>query len=376
MNRWRIFFPVLVLVSLITCCISCQIKKTISQPQPSSAPCETRGTWLWASSFDTPEKRTVALDSIAQGNLNTVFVSIPPIGGNFGYGSPEDFLAFIKEAKNQGLSLHGWMSNGRRNGRNNTIDFRDAGEQDAQVVWVLDLLVRYGDYLDGVHLDYIRPMYGGAVNRDGIMDGVTATVRKIYDNLKYSYPGKYLSAACFRETPVKEESYRDPPLWVEDVPQWFRDWYADHPGSIYHGPDYVCVPKHLKWGQNPVSWLNEPIMSAVMPMQYTINDDVWNQTVDTFKSFNQYVGNKPETAYVGLGWVPQSDDAPDRGCDPPGVVRKIKYGRSIGMKGFVIFILCNHGFDDSPLLKALSEDSEANGYDAPYKTAVPSCLKE
>jgi len=57
------------------------------------------------------------------------------------------------------------------------------------------------------------------------------------------------------------------------------------------------------------------------------------------------------------------------------VVRKIRYGRSIGMNGFVIFILANHETDDSALIDALTVDSATNGNDAPFKEWVPSCLE-
>jgi len=364
---------------MLTCGTSCNLKSNQKSQQPQDPPgetrCETRGTWLWASSIDSENKRAVVLQKISNANLNTVFVSIPSINGNHGYGTADAFLEFIKEAKILELSIHGWMSNGRRKGRDVQADFRNPGEQDAQVQWVNDLMNLYGDYLDGVHLDYIRYIDGEAVNLDKKMDGVTETVRKIANHLKTNFPGKFLTAAVFREEPSREEVYRDPPLWVEDVPQWFREWYAAHPGSIYHGSGWVYVPMHMKYQQNPVGWLKEEIMDAVMPMKYTIHDDEWNQTADYFKSFNTFVGNEPTATCMGIGWLPKTSDSSNRGFDPPGVVRKIRYGRSIGMNGFVIFILANHETDDSALIDALVVDSGTNDNNAPFKEWVPSCLK-
>lgn len=365
---------------MLSCGTSCNLKNNQETQQPPDPPrpqqtaCETRGTWLWASSIDSEDKRALVLQKISNANLNTVFVSIPPIDGNHGYGTGDAFLAFIKEAKILELSVHGWMSNGRRNGRNVHADFRDPDEQDGQVRWVNNLMNLYGDYLDGVHLDYIRFFDGEAVNLDKKLDGVTETVRKIANHLESNYPGTFLTAACFREAPSKEESYRDPPLWVEDVPQWFRDWYAVNPGSIYHGPDFVYVPYHFKYQQNPVGWLKNNIVTAVMPMQYSIRHDEWKLTADIFKSFNAFVWDSPSGVYMGIGWMPKTSDTSVRGFDPPGVVRKIKYGRTIGMKGFVIFILANHETDDTALIDALAVDSETNDNDAPFKEWVPSCL--
>lgn len=353
----------------ITTCVSCRLGGQEDQPLEPEVPCETRATWLWASSIDSPEKRASVLQKISAAHLNTVFVSIPAINQNFGFGKAKDFLAFITGAKKQGLSAHGWMANGMRKGRKVEIDLRDKKEQEAQVQWVLKLMDQFGDHLDGVHLDYIRTMKPGAVNHQGKMAGVTTTIRKINNRLKTDYPGKHLTATCIRLKPKKEESYKDPPGWIEDVPRWFRDWYAANPGSIYHGPDHVLVPLYMKFQQNPIGWLKESIVENVMPMQYTIEDKRWKREIDYFKSFNEFVGNDPTRIYMGISWQPK------KGFDPPGVVRKIKYARFIGMKGFVIFILCNHEYDDSPLIRALSVDSALNDYDAPFKKAVPSCLE-
>ncbi len=363
---------------MLTCGTSCNLKNNEEPQQPQEPPqqtaCETRGTWLWASSIDSADKRAMVLQKLSNANLNTVFVSIPPIGGNHGYGTGYDFQEFIKEAQILELSVHAWLANGRRKGRNVDVDFRETGEQDAQVQWVNELMNLYGNYLDGVHLDYIRFTDGEAVNLGKKLDGVTETVRKISNFLASDYPGKSLTAAVFREARSKVEAYRDPPLWVEDVPQWFRDWYAVNPGSIYHGPDFVYVPYHFKYQQNPMGWLEDNIVTAVMPMQYSTWHDEWKLTADIFKSFNEFVWDDASGVYMGIGWLPKTSETSHRGFDPEGVVRKIKYGRSIGLKGIVIFILANHETDDSALIDALSVDSGVNDNDAPFKEWVPSCL--
>lgn len=376
-NLFWIFFGFYL---MLTCGTSCNLKSTgepqkQDPPAPQKTDCETRGTWLWASSIDTADKRAAVLQKISNANLNTLFVSIPPITGNHGYGTADAFLEFIKEAKILELSVHAWLANGRRKGRDVQVDFRDSNEQDAQVQWVTEIMNLYGDYLDGVHLDYIRYTEGEAVNLDKKLDGVTETVRKIKNRLDSHFPGKFLTAAVFREARSKEEAYRDPPLWVEDVPQWFREWYAVNPGSIYHGPDFVYVPYHFKYQQNPIGWLQDNIVTAVMPMQYSTWEDEWKLTADIFESFNSFVWDAPTGVYMGIGWLPKTSETSHRGFDPEGVVQKIAYGRAIGLKGFVIFILANHETDDSAVIDALSVDSEINNNNAPLKEWVPSCLQ-
>jgi uncharacterized lipoprotein YddW (UPF0748 family) len=360
-----------IIPALITSCVSCHTTpggQTEPEPQPDNAVCETRATWLFASSIDSADKRKDVLRKLADANLNTIFTALPPVGQNFGYGDPDDFLGFLKAAKDKGFSLHGWITNAWRRGRNTESDFRDAAEQDAQVQWVADIMNLYGEYLDGIHLDYIRHLNAEAVNLGGKMDGVTAAIGKIFNFLETYYPDRRLTTTTKRLDPRKEENYKNPPDWVEDVPQWFRDWYEANPGSIYHGPDDVLVPLHMKYQQNPIEWIRQGFAEIVIPMQYTIDDERWKREVTYFTSFNEFVGNDPKTIYMGISWQDT------KGFDAAGVVRKIKYGRSRGMKGFVIFILCARGIDDTDLIAALSTDSAVNNFDAPFENPAPSCL--
>jgi len=56
------------------------------------------------------------------------------------------------------------------------------------------------------------------------------------------------------------------------------------------------------------------------------------------------------------------------------MVRKIKYGRQAGFKGFVIFELSAFRAIDQILIDALSVDSAANNFEAPFKNPSNSCL--
>ena len=135
----------------------------------------------------------------------------------------------------------------------------------------------------------------------------------------------------------------------------------------------------MKYQQDPVGWLDASIVDGIMPMQYTMDDAAWNEEVDTLKAFLGYLGHDVSRVYMGLGWLGTEDNHPDWGFDAEGIVRKIKYGRSQGLKGFVIFQIGGynspgHGEGDWTLVEALAIDSAANNFDAPFKDWIPSCL--
>jgi len=351
----------IIVLLFVICVLSCN-PEAPDQPSPTPIPtptptqCETRGAWIWASSIDSSNKRSYVLDKLLEANLNTIFVSIPSINNNHGYGGTDDFISFIRESKNSGLSVHAWMTNGWRNGKDTEADFRDPSEQEEQVQWVRSIMSTYGQYLDGIHLDYIRYPGSEAVNINNKMDAVTQTINKIHDFLAANYPVKYLTATSFVHIPVKSRG--------GSPPEWFTEWRANS-NNIYSNNK---VPYFMQVQQDPIDWISKKIVDGVMPMQYTIDDTEWNQEIDFFKSFNTYNGNDPAKTLMGLGWMSS------KGYDAAGIVRKIKYGREQGMKGFIIFILFNHGYDDSPLLNALTIDSAENNFDAPFKNKANSCI--
>lgn len=366
----KVLMAVISIQLMLTPVLYCQAKEERSSaPGVRVVECETRGTWLWASAIDSPEKRAHVLELINRARLNTLFLAIPSLQGNYGHGERSAFEDFIKRAVAQGVDVHAWFTCARRPGRGKYADFRTPAEQRAQAQWVDSVMDSYGKYLTGAHLDYIRFTRGEAVNADGKMDGVTATIRGIREMLNKKHPGKYLSATCQRLVPSREESNTG-------TPAWFSEWYAANPGSIYHDAVYARVPMHMKYQQNPVGWLKENIVDAVMPMQYSILDTQWKQSVNLFKSFNQHVGNNPALIYMGLGWIPKPTPGSQKGYDAAGIVRKIKYGRSVGMKGFIIFLLANQDHDDTPLINALTGKTAANEFDPPFENPVPSCFQQ
>jgi hypothetical protein len=339
--------------------------------QESSLDCEVRGTWLNPEAFNSPVKRQETLQKLLEAHLNTVFVAVPPINNNYGWSDSLDFVQFISEVHSEGISVHIWVANLWRDG-SGSVDFTNPIEQQAQTQWILDLMDTYGTYVSGIHFDYIRYNDWEPVNIGGKMDGITQTIESAYQALKSQFPDKFLTGTSFTLDPNYANYNDSDSSNDEDIPLWFLDWFYANPGNwfdiIYE--DFDTVPLHMKYQQNPVGWTFSSIVDGVMPMQYSIVDSIWNNEIDHYESFLDTLKKK---VYMGLGWLEEEGQS-DWGYDPAGIVRKIKYGRSHGYKGFVIFQLGADGIDDTPLIDALTIDSELNDFDAPFKDYIPSCL--
>ncbi|OGI25970.1 MAG: hypothetical protein A3J76_00525 [Candidatus Moranbacteria bacterium RBG_13_45_13] len=167
------------------------------------------------------------------------------------------------------------------------------------------------------------------------------------------------------------------PTWAdfsaEDIPDWFREWYGANPGNVYEASySFPTVPNHMKYQQDPVAWIRESNLDAVMPMQYGTSDAPWNQEAGSWQSFLSYVGKEPNRILMGIGWL-EEEGHPEWGYDAAGVARKIAYARSLGYKGFVIYEL-NGGAHDQDLVNILTVDSSENSNAAPFKSSKESCF--
>lgn len=372
MNQWgRTLFAGFVVSSLVFL--------SAAGAQDPGTP-ELRGGWLMANTFATPEARAATIDKFKKAHLNTAFPTAPPLNGNYGESEPAAFAALLDDAKAAGLQVHVWVQNYKRlGGETNPVDFRNAAEREAQKQWALDLLQAYPK-LDGVHFDYIR--YSTWEDSDASkINAIQETLRLTREALKTQHPGKPLTCAVFRAAAV---TYRGQDgNWKGDVPQWYRDWYAADPDNYYAvqartdptlSPNWLLGPSFQSYQQDPASWVKAGVTDALMSMQYTAADQTWQQEVQLWKSFHAHLGASQDAIYMGLGWMPASQWWPDSGFDPAALVRFIKYGRSQGIKGYVIFRLGQSGVDDTPLINALSVDGPDNGYAAPWKTDVASPL--
>jgi uncharacterized lipoprotein YddW (UPF0748 family) len=344
--------------------------------------CEVRGVWLNTPAFNSESRREDTLNKICRANLNTLFILAPPVRDNQGWSTHESFSALLEEAKSQGMSVHAWIANRYRT--SGGVDFTLSQEQSKQVHWAIDLLSKYPT-LDGIHFDYIR--YEGWQKGDyQKMGSVSNTVRLAFNAIHRHFPEKFLTAAVLESTP-NHANYKQ-----DYIPQWFRDWIKVHPVNSYapsgakyqynsllqrfidtiipNGKAGYSVPQGFKYQQDSMGWLMGGFIDAIMPMEYTTNDTLWQENVKNWISFRD---GETSGIYLGLGWL-KKKGKPDYDYDAPGVVRKIKYGRQIGLKGFVIFQLAAFLDIDYALIDALAIDSEANNFDAPFENPVRSCL--
>ncbi len=366
-RKW--FYIICVLLFL-----SFQVKAPVNssaipaKPARSTSHCEVRGTWLNPYAFGTPTRLEATLDKIQAANLNTIFVLAPPIGDFNGWSDPDAFEALVTQADALGISVHIWVAAMYRVA-GVRADFRLPEEQAGQADWAEALMTAY-PRADGYHLDYIRFSDWEDVNVDGKLDGVSATVDAVAEVLKTLPSQKQLTSTSFGLA----AQYAD--FEEEDIPLWFRTWFNANPANDYvdpYGGGYDTVPCFFKYQQDPIGWAVDSGLSAMIPMEYTLIDADWNQSARNFASFAAHAGIPSSHALMGIGWL-EEEGHDNWGYDAPGVVRKIKYGRTQGLGGFVIFEIGSRDVDDWPLINALTIDSADNEFDAPYENAVPSCL--
>lgn len=332
---------------------------------------ELRGAWLANDTVDTAARRAEMLAKLKKGRFNTVFVAVPPLGGQYGTSDAAGFAAMVDEGKAAGLAVHAWFQNFKRLGESTQADFTSAAERAAQRQWALDLLAAYPK-LDGIQCDYIRystwePCIAAK------MQGVADTVKAIRD----AVAPRPVTCAVFNAASISYRGWK--PAWEGDVPPWYRDWYAAHPNNYYeqqaaapgNNPNWLLGGSFFSYQQDPTAWIKAGIADGCAAMQYTAVDATWQNEVQIWKSF---LGAENARLYMGLGWMAATQWFADSAFDPAAMVRFIKYGRSQGVKGFVVFRLGQPGVDDAPLLDAISVDGPANGNAAPFTKDVPSTL--
>lgn len=341
---------------------------------------ELRGGWLSEDTIDTAERRAQHIAKFRRARLNTAFLQVAPFNGNYGLSDPAAFEAFLKDAKAEGLAVHAWMQNYKRRGETTPADFTDPAEREAQKKWALDLLAAYPS-LDGIHFDYIRTSTWEPC--DGAkMQGIAETIRVTREAIRARYPRKFLTCAAFNAAAVSYRGWK--PTWQGDVPPWYRDWYAADPSNYYvkkaeepgADPNWLLGPSFYSYQQDPPAWLKAGFADAALTMQYTAVDATWQNEVQIWKGFLAHQGVSLGGIYMGLGWKGPEPWFEDSKFDPAAMVRFVKYGRSQGIRGFVIFRLGQPGVDDGPLLDALSVDGPANDSSAPFKSSAPSPLAE
>lgn len=346
---------------------------------------ECRGVWLGSDTFNTFPKIDDLIKKIDTGNLNTVFLYAPSIKNNAGAGNKEVFKIFVNKCKNKGWSVHAWICNHHRKEK---VDWTDPREHIAQCDWAMDVL-DYCSTLDGIHFDYIRSREWGDPDESQIK-GIMQTIKMTHNVLNKKYPGKFLTAAVFTTATHNYIGFRkgDKIQWQGDTPTWYRKWFMANPDNWYTGipairpdldPNGVFGPIHFHFQQDPVTWIKTDALDVIMPMQYTFDAQVWNDEADLWKVF---LGDKiTNRVYMGLGWWVDTigksqEEVKDKyeEYDASALIKQIKYGRSKGYKGFVIFTLGVVSQKDWDFINALSRNSKHNNYDAPFKVPAVSPL--
>lgn len=332
---------------------------------------ELRGAWLSNDTVDTAPHRADMLAKLRRGHFNTVFIAVPPLNGQYGTSDPAGFGAMVAAAKAAGLSVHAWFSCFKRLGESSQADFTSAAERAAQRQWFLDMLAAYPG-LDGVQCDYIRYSTWEACSA-AKMQGVADNVKGIRD----AVAPRPVTCAVFNAAAISYRGWK--PTWEGDVPQWYRDWYAAHPGNYYelqanapgNNPNWLLGGSFFSYQQDPAAWIRAGLATGCAAMQYTSVDLTWQNEVQIWKSF---LGADNDKLYLGLGWMASAPFFEDSAFDPAAMARFVKYGRSQGVKGFVVFRLGQPGVDDGLLLDALSVDGPSNGNAAPFTRDVASTL--
>ena len=341
-------------------------RKSINNGLINSTNCETRGVWV--DEIENDGKVNLVIDHIIAANLNTVFIVSPPIGSNDGWSPKKQFDRFVKMAYRRGLNVHIWIPNLYRKKDGSQSDFRSAKERKAQKNWALALMKKYKRYVKGIHFDYIRYYDWESVSAEKL-SAVSATINEVTGAVKRKYHDKFVTSTSISAQPTWAD------FGSESIPQWFRDWYAANPSSIYATSySFATVPNYMKYQQDPIGWLRDTSLDAVMPMQYTVSDTDWQQEVTNWNAFTNYSGKEPTRICQGIGWLEEAGH-PEWGYNAAGVANKIAYGRSQGLKGFVFYEL-NSGTHDQDLINVLTVDSADNGNNAPFKNKVQSCFLE
>jgi len=328
---------------------------------------ELRGVWINHYAIK-PQHAGATLQRVIDAKLNTVYLRTPTIrtehGDNLGMSDAKDFAAFLDAAKKRGLSVHGWITNKRRLD-DKQVDFTDPAEQRAQSRWAVDLLNQH-PLLDGVHLDYIR--YTKWEHPDATkMAGVTNTVRAIRAALRKEHAGKRLTAAVFTADPsYLGGTWGGPKQWEGDVPKWYRSWhgrdaknhFVTHPPAAHaagrfkdFNAKHLYGPTFFHLQQDPVTWLADDLVDAVLVMQYTADAARFDAEVRAWRAM---LGDKADRVHMGLGWLTEKGQ-PDWRRDPAALARHIRSGRKHGVRGFCVFTLGVPQIDDRPLVEALRD---------------------
>jgi len=297
--------------------------------------------WINSRGFETAEKRDETLDSLIRGRFDTAILFGPEFEGYPGYGDAQAFNTFSQMVRDAGLSVHVWLNCSRLSSYPN---FTDVSTQEEYARWVAAVIAEYNP--DGIHLDYIR--YDVSTMPTVLMEAIATTVQLVHDAIG----DKQLSVSQFPLNAAWEERYKDPPDWPYPVPEWFKQWYADNPGSIYDGAIsssglYVGIPRYMRYQQNGLEWSTD----MVIPMEYTSNPDTLKQHIDLWYSHYLASGYNGELV-MGIQTRPNADLTETSGLLPDELVECVLYAHELGI-GACLFQIGS--WNDEQFIAALAD---------------------
>ncbi|NLN78413.1 MAG: family 10 glycosylhydrolase [Armatimonadetes bacterium] len=322
---------------------------------------ELRGAWVtsWTRGFFTPQEIDATVSAAKKAGINALFIEVRKFADAYydskieprGDGMAPDFdaLAYtLKKAHAEGIQVHAWV-----------VVYRawcgaKTGPKDPKHIinkhpdWVL--LSKDGKNWagEGIYLDpgvpaareYIVSVFEDIAKRYNV-DGIH------YDYVRY--PGNqwgYSDAALkqyYADTGAKAKPAVDDPKWL----QWKRDQVtalvklskekikAANPkiaisaATICWGGvpnDFTKTSPYVSVSQDWRMWMEKGLIDINIPMNYKTEDKYGK----AFRLWADAAGkwSAGGLVYQGLGAEYQS---------PENIVTQIKYCRSIGQKGFLLF---------------------------------------
>ena len=213
-----------------------------------------RWAYIHANDIQDDNNRERIADLLLQGRFTDAAVLAPPVLGNYGHGSMQDFERMWWMLRRVNITPWTWFCSHRRQwapgARDGpTSDYTDPNERDAQGDWVAEFVRLFGRH---VAADYIRLRVSG--NCEPIsMDAITATLKQMRDRT-----GCRLSAyALDLRVQAYSSSGYQPAWWAAHCALYPDSWHARAwpPGKAATNPQ--------RYGQAIFEWLEQDIVTHI-----------------------------------------------------------------------------------------------------------------
>lgn len=253
-----------------------------------------KGVWLWGVTVQEYGAEYVVVKCKELG-ITHIFLLVK---GTSGHVSMEALGKLLPLAHREGIYVHAWF-----------VCFSDASKPDATPlsksyrIYLLKLIADFlttdfsGEYVDGVHLDYIR-FKGNAEDKWRHVSSFVAEVRKLVDKLA---PGAVLSIAS------KAEEYSS----MEELAE----------SALYYGQNYTDLAKYV---------------DLFCPMTYHLDYGVEPQLVGQAATWVRLLTGKP--VFAGIQTHPsENPSTAGKVPTPEELDAAMKSCRKHGVDGVVFF---------------------------------------